>query len=75
MPVAGVKQMLYPGSPWPNLWPELLNITTDTPCAPAYCEITGNEYDSSVLKFLSGNGEASWPSWHVTIANNTKTAA
>ena len=64
--------MLYAGSPWAAQYPELLNITTDTVCAPAYCEVTGNHYDASVKTFLAGNGESSWPSWHVTVANNTK---
>jgi hypothetical protein len=67
-----VKQMLYPGSPWTAQYPELLNITTDTTCAPAYCEVTGNEYDGSVVSFLSGPSEKSWSSWHVTVSNNTK---
>ena len=68
-----VKQMLYPGSPWAAQYPELANVTTDTPCAPAYCEVTGNRYEASVKSFLTGGSSASWPSWHVTIANNSNT--
>lgn len=67
-----VKELLYPGSPWPVQYPELLNVTTDTPCAPAYCEVTGNRYEASVPSFLSGASSSSWPSWHVLISNNTK---
>jgi hypothetical protein len=67
-----VQELLYPGSPWAVQYPELLNITTDTACAPAYCEVTGNRYEaSSVKSFLTGRMSTSWPSWHVTIANNT----
>jgi hypothetical protein len=67
-----VKELLYPGSPWAKQYPELLNITTDTPCAPAYCEVSGNRYEASVKNFLTGPSEASWPSWHVVVANNSK---
>eukprot|EP01043_Picozoa_sp_COSAG02_P026105 COSAG02_NODE_1493_length_12330_cov_3.681710_7_plen_175_part_00 len=67
-----VKELLYPGSPWPVQYPELLNITTDSPCTPAWCEVTGNDYDSSSVKsFLTGARSSDWPSWHIVIANNT----
>ena len=67
-----VKELLYPGSPWATRYPELLNITTDTECAPAYCEVTGNRYKASSVKtFLTGGSSTSWPAWHILIANNT----
>ena len=68
-----VQELLYPGSPWATHYPELLNVTTDAECAPAYCEVTGNRYEaSSVKSFLSGRNSDEWPSWHILIANNTK---
>lgn len=67
-----MKELLYSGSPWTAQYPELLNITTDTPCAPAFCEVTGNRYEASVGTFLTGPSSASWPSWHIAIVNNTK---
>ena len=67
-----VHELLYPGSPWAAQYPELLNVTTDTPCAPAYCEVTGNRYEASTVKaFLTGARASSWPAWHILIANNT----
>ena len=37
---ARVKELLYPGSPWVAEYPELLNVTTDAPCTPAYSQVT-----------------------------------
>ena len=67
-----VKELLYPGSPWVTKYPELLNVTTDVPCAPAYCKVIGNQYErSSVATFLSRASSSSFPKWHVTVINNT----
>ena len=67
----GVKELLYPGSPWAAAYPELLNVTTDAACAPAWCEVTGNRY-SGVKTFLASTADSSsFPPWHVTVANNT----
>jgi hypothetical protein len=69
---ARVKELLYPGSPWVAEYPELLNVTTDAPCTPAYSQVTGNWYDEATVKnFLESTSRSSWPSWHVTVANNT----
>ena len=70
-----VKALLYPGSPWPVQYPELLNVTTDSECAPAYSQVIGNRYDASTVKnFLSSphNQSSSWPGWHIVVANNTE---
>ena len=73
---ASVKELLYPGSPWATDYPELFNVTTDAPCAPAYCEVVGNQYEnSSVKQFLESTSKSSFPSWHVTVANNTEAAS
>ena len=69
-----VKELLYPGSPWRTEYPELLNITTDVPCAPAYCEVTGNRYTRVKGPFVAGGTSSLWGSWHVTVANNTEEA-
>ena len=37
--IARVRELLYPGSPWATEYPELLNITTDAPCTPAYSQV------------------------------------
>ena len=46
-----VTELLYPGSPWAERWPELKNVTTDTPCTPIYCEVSDNTV--SQLRFFS----------------------
>ena len=73
-----VTELLYPGSPWAVRWPELRNITTDTPCAPIYCEVSGNTYDvdscppASCPGFLLSPAVGKEAAWHFTHSNNTR---
>ena len=46
-----VTELLYPGSPWAERWPELANVTTDTPSTPIYCEVSDNTV--SRLRFFA----------------------
>ena len=78
--VARVAELLFPGSPWGARWPELLNVTTDNPCAPVFCSVSDNTYDddtcpeASCPNFLSSPAVGQAAAWHFTSSNNTRIA-
>lgn len=74
-----VRELLYPGSPWPVEYPELLNVTTDHFGLPVYTSIVDNVYDSPVFMQTSATGPttpsenaANLQAWLSVAANNTK---
>ncbi len=73
-----VRELLYPGSPWPVEYPELLNVTTDHFGLPIHTEILDNVYDSPVFLQTSATGPttpsqnaANLEAWLSVAANNT----
>ena len=48
---ARVQELLYPGSPWGERWPELRAIAADpnTTCAPVHCDVSDNRYDGGTF--------------------------
>lgn len=74
-----VRNLLYPGSPWPMEYPELLNITTDHFGIPIHTEIVDNVYRCPVFLQTSATGPttpsqnaANLKAWLSVAANNTQ---
>ena len=60
-------------------WPELRNVTTDSPCAPVDCDVSYNTYDANTCPtascpggFLASPALGKEVEWHFTHINNTR---
>ena len=80
-----VQRLLYPGSPWPQKYPELRVVSTDHPCNASRDVIANNRwslapgYPEEAWSFFSSDPKVAWDddtpanlrAWTTVVANNT----
>ena len=80
-----VQRLLYPGSPWPEKYPELRAVSTDHPCNASRDVIANNRwslapgYPEETWSFFSNDPKVPWDddtnanlrAWTTIVRNNT----